>query len=92
MTQVQGFTVENQGGSSATIIDPNMAQTVIGATVTSQLFTMKGTYKLRALPTTGGTTEVDVSTIEIDSTGFLKITPVAAASSASQFVVHSLLN
>src|ERR1700733_5741377 len=54
MTQVQGFNVENQGGSSATLIDPNSAQTIIGATVTSKLFTMKGLYKLRGLPTTGG--------------------------------------
>ena len=92
MTQVQGFTVNNQGGSSVTIIDPNSAQTVVPPTGTSKLFTMKGTYKLRALPATGGTIEVDVSTIEIDAAGFLRITPVAAASSASQFVVNGLLN
>lgn len=92
MTQVTGFAVENQGGSPATVIDPNSASTVVGATVTSKQFTMNGTYKLRGLPSTGGTVEVDVSTIEKNAAGYLTITPVSAASPASQFMVHTLLD
>ena len=91
MTQVQGFTVENQGGSPANIIDPNASPNTIGPSLTSKLFTMKGTYRLQGT-LVGGTTLVDVSTIEINAAGFLKITPMAASSSSSQFVVHTLLN
>ncbi|KAF7761889.1 hypothetical protein Agabi119p4_9881 [Agaricus bisporus var. burnettii] len=92
MTRVQGFFIKNAGESSVTIIDPSSSSTVLDATMTSKQFTMRGTYKLRGEPVTGGSTLVNLATVRIDTAGTLSITPAPGNSAASELIIQTLLD
>jgi hypothetical protein len=91
MTQVLGFTVENEGGFPATVIDPNASTVVIGASMTSKRFTMPGSYTLQGMPV-AGTNPVNITNVTLDPAGTLTVKAVTAASPASAFAVRTILN